>query len=148
MRFVRYLFALWAALLVYSVFSFFGGHNGLLVRRQLEAERDRLLANWSALEAVNRSYLRAKEGLLHDDDALSVYARQLGFGHSGEEFVRLMGLNVAASVELPPGQALYAAPPDHTAHLTIRVAALIVGGALLLSFLFQDIYWLRHKDDG
>jgi len=137
----------WTVLLVYSFFSFFLGQNGLYARRHLDAEYLRLLENRNALEATNRNFLRAKESLLNDDDALSVYARQLGFGNPGDEFIRVVGLGVAANVNVPSGQVLYAEPPHFVPNSTIRIIAAVFGLAVLLFFLVHDFYWLREADD-
>ena len=142
---MRYMLVPWTALLVYSVLSFFLGQGGLYARRHLEAEYLRLSENRRALEAANRGFHRTKESLLTDDDALSVYARQLGFGRDGDEFIRIMGLNVAASVALPSGQALYAEPAHYIPNLTIKVISLVFGAAVLLFFLIHDFYWLRES---
>lgn len=137
----------WTVLLVYSFFSFFLGQNGLYSRRHLEAEYLRLLENWSSLEATNRNILRTKESLLHDDDALSVYARQLGFGNPGDEFIRVVGLGVATGVNLPSGQVLYATSPHFIPNNTIKIISIIFGAAVLVFFLIHDFYWLREIDD-
>jgi len=144
MRLLRYTLVPWTALLVYSFLSFFLGQNGLHAGRHLEAEYLRLLENRNALEATNRNFLRTKESLLNDDDALSVYARQLGFGNPGEEFIRVMGLSVAANVDLPSSQVLYATAPHFIPNTTIRIIALIFGAAVLLFFLINDFHWLRE----
>jgi len=141
------MFVPWTVLLVYSFFSFFLGQNGLYARRHLEAEYLRLSENRNALEATNRNYLRIKENLLHDNDALSVYARQLGFGHAGEEFIRIMGLSVAANIDLPTGQVLYAVSPYHVPNRTIKIISLVLGLAVLLFLFIHDFYWLREISD-
>ena len=138
----------WTVLLVYSFFSFFLGQNGLYARRHLEAEHARLLENRKSLEATNRNFLRTKENLLNVDDALSVYARQLGFGNPGDEFIRVVGLGVAANVNVPSGQVLYAEAPHFIPTSTIRIISAIFGLAVLLFFLIHDFYWLREMDDG
>ena len=147
MRLLRYLYVPWTVLLVYSVFSFFLGQNGLYARRHLEAEYLRLSENRNTLEATNRSYLRTKENLLHDNDALSVYARQLGFGHAGEGFIRIMGLNVAANIDLPTGQVFYSVSPYYIPNTTIKIISLVLGLAVLLFILIHDFHWLRGMPD-
>jgi len=144
MRMLRYMLVPWTALLVFTFLSFFLGPNGLHARRHLEAEHLRLLENRNSLEATNVNFHRTREGLLHDDDALSVYARQLGFGSPGEEFIRVMGLNVATSVDLPSGQVLYAMSPHYIRNATIRIIALLFGAAVLLFFLINDFHWFRE----
>jgi len=138
----------WAVLSVYSLFSFFLGQNGLYARRHLEAEYARLAENRHALEATNRSYLRTKESLLTDDDALSVHARQLGFGHQGEEFIRIMGLGIATGVDFPSGQVLYSVGPHYVPNGTITIISLVLGAAILAAFLIHDFYWLRETGAG
>ena len=145
MRLMRYMFVPWTILLVYSFFSFFLGQSGLYARRHLEAEYIRLLENNNALEAINRTFLRTKENLVGDDDALSVYARQLGFGHAGEEFIRVVGLGIAANVNLPSGQVLYATEPHFVPNGTIKVISVIFGVAVLLFLLIHDFHWFREK---
>ena len=137
----------WTALLVYSALSFVIGQNGLYARRHLEAERERLLENRNALEAVNRNFLSAKENLLHDDDALSVYARQLGFGRHGEAFIRVVGLEVASSVDLPSGQVFYASEPYFVPNSTIKLISMLFGAAVLAFLLINDFYWMRDPDE-
>ncbi|MCL2192379.1 MAG: septum formation initiator family protein [Treponema sp.] len=148
MRLLRYMLVPWTFLLVYTFFSFFLGQNGLYARRHLEAEYLRLLENRNALEATNRNFLRTKENLLNDDDALSVYARQLGFGNPGEEFIRVVGLGVAANVNVPSGQVLYSTPPHYIPNARIRIISMFFGIAVLVFFLIHDFYWLREMDDG
>jgi len=148
MRLLRYMLAPWAALLAYSFLSFFVGHSGIYARRHLEAERARLQENLSALEAAGAGLLRSKESLLGDDDALSVYARQLGFGRPGEGFVRVVGLGVAASVPVPSGHALYAAAPHYVPGSRIKLISLGFGAAVLLFFLVNDLHWLREPRGG
>jgi len=137
----------WTVLLVYSFFSFFLGQNGLYARRHLETEHQRLTENRNSLEATNRNFLRAKDSLLNDDDALSVYARQLGFGNPGEEFIRVVGLGVAANVNVPSGQVLYSTAPHYIPNSTIKIIAMIFGLAALAFLLIHDFYWLREMDD-
>jgi len=114
-------------------------------RSHLEAEYLRLLENRNALEATNRNLLRMKESLLGDNDALSVHARQLGFGNPGEGFIRVVGLGVATSVDIPSGQVIYAVGPHFAPNTTIRVVSLVIGAAVLLFFLINDFHWLKER---
>jgi len=148
MRLLKYVLAPWAALLVYSILSFFFGQNGLYARRHLEAEYMRLLENRLALEAVNRRLSNYKDSLLNNNDALSVHARQLGFGHPGEEFIRVVGLGVATSVELPSGQALYGTEHPFVPNSTIMMISLVFGAGVLALFLVCDLFSPRQVAGG
>jgi len=136
----------WTAILAYTFLSFFLGQNGLYARRHLDAESQRLSANLSALEAANRGFHGTKVSLLYDDDALSVFARQLGYGLPEEEFVRVVGLEIASAVELPSDQAIYAVAYDPVSSSTLRLVSLGLAFAALLFLLVQDFYPSREPD--
>ena len=139
MRLLRYVSVPWTVLLVYSLFSFFLGHNGLYARRHLEAEYLRLAENRAALRAEGEAFAAAGQQLLTDDDALSVHARRLGFGNPGDEVVRVVGLGIAANSPLPPGQALRATEPASVPNRTITAIAMFFGAVVLVFLLVGDI---------
>ena len=143
MRLLRYIFVPWTVILVYSLFSAVLGQNGLYARRHLEAERVQLLENQRTLEQIHYNFLRTKDSLINDQDALSVYARQLGYGREGEEFIRIMGLSIATSADMPSGNVLYSANPAFVSDRTIKIISALVGIAVLLYFLVGDFFLLR-----
>ena len=144
MRLLRYFSVPCAAILVYCTFSFFFGQNGLQARRYLEGELARLTENRDALLAERESFAGTRENLLTDDDALSVYARPLGFANPEEGFVRVVGLGVEPHVGLPSGRALRAT--ERTSSIpnrSITVVSLVFGAAVFSFLLVGDILWLK-----
>ena len=132
--------------LVYSLFTAVLGQNGLYARKHLEAERLQLVENLRALERSNVEFLRTKESLMYDHDALSVYARQLGYGRQDEEFIRIMGLSVAINAGMPVGQVQYAATPVYVPDKTIKIIALLFGLAILIFFITMDFLAYKTGD--
>jgi len=139
MRFVRYMLVPWTAMAVYAFFSFFLGQNGLYARKHLEAERIKLLENQKSLENTKKDFLKTKNNLMYDRDTLSVYARQLGYGTAEEKFIRIKGLNVAVSADMPAGKVLYATAPEFISDTAIKIISVFFGLAVLVFFLVKDI---------
>lgn len=143
MRLLRYIFVPWIIILVYSSFSAFLGPSGLYARRHLEAERLELSENQKALDRIHDDFQSTKDGLMYDNDTLAVFARQLGYGREGEEFIRIMGLSVAANANMPSGHALYAIEPSFVSDKMLKIIAIAAGAAIFLYLLIGDLFLLR-----
>jgi cell division protein FtsB len=139
MRLLRYLLAVWTAVVVYTLFSLLLGQNGLFARMYLEAEQSRLLKNHEVLQLTNKELMNTKNNLMYDHDTISVYARQLGYGMEGEKYVRIMGLGIAVNTEVPVGQVFYAASPDFVPDYTIKIISVFFGLAVFLFFILRDL---------
>jgi len=142
MRFIRYFLVIWTFFIVYTSLSFFWGQNGLYARRHWEAERVRLSENLKKLEKINVDYQNVRNNLMEDQDSLSVYARQLGYGREGEEFIRIMGLGIAINTDMPAGQVNYAENPDFISDTTIKIISLLFA-LVILSFLLVHDFCLK-----
>jgi hypothetical protein len=130
--------------LVYTFFSFFLGQSGLYARKHLEAEWQRLFDNQRILENTNLDIQRTKENIMYDQDTVSVYARQLGYGRvEDEKFIRIKGLSVAVTSDMPVGHVLYAAAPDFISDKTIKIISLCFGLTVLVYFLIRDFYFFK-----
>jgi hypothetical protein len=139
MRPFRYILVPWTMFFVYSFFTFFLGQNGVYARRHLEAEQVRLSANLKALQDSNAGYQRTKDNLTYDYDSISVYTRQLGYGRGDEEFIRIMGLGIAANSDLPAGQVFYSVNPVFIPDAAIKFISAFFGMVILIFFLICDI---------
>ena len=146
MRLLRYFFVPWTMFLVYFLFSAVLGQNGLYARRHLEAELAQLRENNRTLERAHSDLQVTRDALLHDQDMLSVYARQLGYGRENEEFIRIMGLGVAINASMPTGQALYATNAVFVQDKTIKLIALFFGMTVLVFFLVMDFLSFKTRD--
>jgi cell division protein FtsB len=137
---MRYFLVIWTFFFVYSFFSFFLGQNGLYARKHLQSERIRLYENQKKLEDTFMEYRNIKNNLMADQDALSVYARQLGYGREGEEYIRIMGLGIAINTDMPTGQVSYAVNPVYISDTTIKIISLLFAFAVLSFLLIRDFY--------
>jgi hypothetical protein len=115
------------------------------MRKHLQSEQMRLSANNDSLKSANRDFLLTKDALLYDNDTLSVYARQLGYSRGNEEFIRIMGLGIAARSDLPTGQVFYSVAPSHVSDNMIKIISLLFGLAILVFFLINDFYIIKNK---
>jgi len=138
MRFIRYFLVIWTFFFVYASFSFFFGQNGISARKHLEAERVRLNENLKTLENINTDYQNIRNNLTVDQDSLSVYARQLGYGREGEEYIRIMGLGIAINTDMPDGQVNYTVSPVFMPDATIKIISLLSALAVLAFLLIRD----------
>jgi hypothetical protein len=110
----------------------------LYARRHLETERVRLYENLKKLENINIDYQNIRNNLMRDQDSLSVYARQLGYGREGEEYIRIMGLGIAINTNMPAGQVSYTESPDFISDTTIKIISLLFALVVLSLLLFYD----------
>ena len=142
MRFIRYFLVIWTFFFVYTSFSFFLGQNGLEARKHLNSERIRLNENLKKLKNINTEYQNIRNNLTVDQDSLSVYARQLGYGREGEEYIRIMGLGIAINTDMPAGQVSYTESPDFISDTTIKIISLVFA-LVVLSFLLVHDFCLN-----
>jgi len=88
------------------------------------------------LRGLNEELEGALGTLRSDPDALSVYARELGYAASSEErFIRVSGLPAAARRTSPAGNLLKAVRPEAVPDEGIRVFAALSGIAALIALL-------------
>ena len=146
MKAVKYLFAIWAAVLIYASISVISGAKGISAFNQLEREQKKQEENIEALKQINRELENSMYSLLYDKDTLSVYARELGFASSYEQFIRIVGLNANRQIRNSAGQVLVAAEPQYTQKRSIRIIAFCAGITILLCMaLFDALKYLRDR---
>jgi cell division protein FtsB len=142
---LKYFAALWFAVVFYSVSSLFMGAAGFSAYRQLNAEKEKQIANLRRLEAINEEISGRKEALIYDNDTIGIYARELGYGSGKERFIRIAGLNGKAKTRISAGEPLLPVPPDYIDDKTLRIASVALAFAMLLSFAVVDIMRLVKK---
>ena len=135
----KYLFALWAGILIYATLSVFFGAKGLSAYRQLEREQGRQEVNISNLILINNELDNTMNSLLYDKDALAVYAREQGYASQSERFIRIVGLGTAKGVRADPGNVVVIAQPQYTPEQIIRITALCIGIAILICLAIFDV---------
>lgn len=139
MRAFKYLMGLWTAVAVYSVLSLLSGPSGLSAYSQLEAERERQWANMRRLGALGEELENAQNSLLYDHDAITVYARRLGYARENERFIRIVGLGGTQNPYTAPGQVYFAGAPDFISDTSIKIAALCAGAAAFALFFALEL---------
>jgi cell division protein FtsB len=136
MKIFKYLVALWTAIAVYSVFTFFYGQEGISAYNQLLSENEQQTANIRDLWVLNEELEKTKNNLLYDYDTLLVYARQMGYGYEDERFVRIVGLGNSKNIPAIAGKIYKPKAPDFIPDKNIKIAALCAG-LLVFAFMFM-----------
>jgi len=136
MRVKKYLFGIWAAVAVYTLFSFFSGPKGLSAYNYLLNEREYQWEHIRELGSLNEELERTRNNLIYDYDTILVHARQLGYGRDDEHFIRIVGLGNSNSIPVTPGTIYTAQKPVFISDFSIKITALIIG-FLVFAFLFM-----------
>jgi len=136
MRFSKYLIGIWAAIAVYALFSFFSGPKGLSSYTYLLSERDIQWNNIKTLGILNEDLERTRNNLLYDQDTLMIHARQMGYGHEDERFIRIVGLGTIKPAPAAAGNVYAAQHPDYIPDFNIKIVAACLG-LLVFAFLFM-----------
>jgi len=135
----KYLFSLWAGVLIYASLFLISGAKGFSTHRQLENEKKKQEANIENLKIINKELEEAMNSLLYDKDTLAVYAREQGYASSRERFVRIVGLGVNQKNKTFPGKVIAAAEPQYTPEKTIMMISFCAGATIFLCMAVFDI---------
>ena len=138
MKAVKYLFALWAGMVVYASLSMFFGSMGLSAYRQLEIEQDKQKANIENLKLINSKLENTMNSLLYDRDTLAIYAREQGYAGAQERFIRIVGLGVSQKAGTQVGQVLPVSEPSYIQDKKLRIIALCTGISLFFCMALFD----------
>jgi cell division protein FtsB len=139
MKMAKYLFSLWAGVLIYASLFLISGAKGFSAHRQLENEQKKQEANIEYLKLINQELEETVNSLLYDKDTLAVYAREQGYASSQEKFIRIVGLGVNQKNKTFPGKVISAVEPQYTPEKTIIMIAFCAGASIFLCIAVFDI---------
>jgi cell division protein FtsB len=130
---------LWIFVVAYAVMNFFASSRGFFAYNDLLEEQARQEANLKELARINEELENTQNALLYDPDTIRVYARDLGFGEEGEQFVRIVGLGQNRKAPLFPGEVVVAEERRPMDSRTIGLISLFAALAALIAFVVQDM---------
>jgi len=139
MKMTKYLFSLWAGVLIYASLFLLSGAKGFSAYQQLENEQKKQEANIESLKSINQELEDSMNSLLYDKDTLAVYAREQGYASSREKFMRIVGLGVNQKNKTNPGKVIAVAEPQYTPDRTIIMIAFCSGASIFLCMVVFDI---------
>ena len=146
MKAAKYLFALWAGVLIYVSLSVMFGAKGFSAYRQLEKEQQKQEANIESLIQVNRMLEDTRNSLLYDRDTLTVYAREQGFASQAEKFIRIVGLGGNLKTRTQAGEVITVLEPQFTPDRIIRIISFFTGFSILICMAVFDLMrLLRYR---
>lgn len=129
------LLAFWSAIAVYSFSSTVFGRTGILAERELAAGRDELAENLEVLKTINADLVRSVDALRYDADAVSVYARELGYARADERHVRIAGAPPAVRRTAAAGRLVEPKAPRYAPDVELKAVAACVGAAVFAASL-------------
>ena len=138
MKLVKYLFAIWAGVLIYTLLSLLFGSMGLSAYSQLEQEMKKQEVNTERLMEINRDLEDTMNSLLYDKDTLSVYAREQGFAGAREKFIRIVGLSGRRNFANQAGEVSFVADPQYAPDHIIRIIASCTAITILICMAAFD----------
>jgi cell division protein FtsB len=145
MKAAKYLFALWAGILIYAFLSVSFGPQGFSAYFQLEKERNKQEANIEDLKQINYKLDDIVNSLLYDEDTLAMYAREQGYASKHEKLIRIVGLGVSQKNNNQTGSVIVTAEPQFLPDKTLRVIALYASITVLFCMLMFDILRLLRE---
>ena len=146
MKVIRYLIPLWIGVFIYTIFSIGFGAKGVSAFSQLEAERDKEMANLEVLKDINSELENTKHSLSTNKENFAIYAMELGFSAPGERFVRIIGLGSPKKNIISPGQVVSPDNPEYTPDKLFRILSFFIGFTVLISMGTYDfLQYLKDK---
>jgi cell division protein FtsB len=146
MRIEKYLFAIWAGVLIYAALTLFFGAKGVYAQYQLEKEYKKQEENIESLGLINLKLKDFVNSLRFDEDTLLVYAREQGYASSRERFIRIVGLGANQQNITNPGTVVAVAEPQYTQNWIFVFIALGTGLTIFFSVaIFDFLKYLREK---
>ena len=142
MKLAKYLFSVWAGVLLYASLFFVSGPRGVNAYRQLENEQKRQEANIESLKQVNHELENTVNSLLYDKDTLTVYAREQGYAAENERFIRIVGLGLSKKSKISTGKVVFAEEPQYVPDKTLIIVAFCAGVSVFICMAVFDL--LRH----
>lgn len=144
MKTAKYLPALLAGTLAYSLLSIFWGQSGIWAQRQLEEQKKVISAHTQEIQKINDELNLEKTAIRDDADVIAAYARKLDYVFSGEKLVKIKGLAISEPLMYDTGSVLKSSPVAYVSEWFCKGAALAVGLLLAFAiFLFDMSYGIR-----
>ena len=146
MKAVKYLFAFWAGILIYTLMSVIFGVTGFSAYRQLQGEIRKQETNVRDLRLINAELENTMNSLLYDRDTLALYAREQGYAAGQEKFIRIVGLGRNEKAVSTAGEIVVAENPQYISDKTIKIIALSMAITILICMAaFDFMKYLRDQ---
>jgi hypothetical protein len=136
---LKYLAALWIAVLFYAVSSLLIGAMGLFAYEQLNIENEKLFDNLHRLQILNEEFTGIQNALVNDNDTIYLHARELGYGDSGDHFIRIVGLPGKNKNRVSAGELLIPAVPEYVDDKTLRIISIAIALSMTLCIGIVDL---------
>lgn len=92
MKLKRLLISIAVGTICYVCISFVFGESGLLAEKQLEKQKDMLVANINKIQSTQDALILKQKALNEDSEVIASYAKQLGYITEGETLLKISGI--------------------------------------------------------
>ncbi|MDR2468812.1 MAG: septum formation initiator family protein [Spirochaetaceae bacterium] len=124
LRFVKYLAAVWVALLFYAAASFLSGSIGINAYNKLDSERKKQQENLGKLRKINETLIAEKEALSYDTETIAQEALNIGYGRDGETYIRIEGFQDNRKLQHQAGEIFQPVESDAIEDEVLKIYAL------------------------
>ncbi|MBP3710701.1 MAG: septum formation initiator family protein [Treponema sp.] len=89
---IKSLIAVFVGTFVYVLLSLCVGRDGIVVYRELQAQKREISRQTAAIQKINSELYLERTALEKDKDVIAAYARKLDYVSDGEKLVKITGL--------------------------------------------------------
>jgi len=146
MKAAKYLFPLWAGVLLYALLFVVFGPRGVSAQHQLQLELEKQEVNIEQLRQVNEELEDEMNSLLYDRDTLTVHAREQGYALENERFIRIVGFRMSQKNTTSAGIVYAAAEPQYVPTETLIIISFCAGLSIFACMaVFDFLRYLRER---
>jgi hypothetical protein len=88
---------------------------------------------------INEELEKKQNSLLYDHAALSIYARQLGYGQENDRIIRIVELEGRKNTPVSTGNIYFVKMPDFITDRFIKLTAIFAGLAVFILLCFVEL---------
>ncbi len=136
---MKFLFALFAGTLVYTVLSFVAGNNGVLVYNKLVEQKKAIARQTEIIQSINNELNLEYSALLRDKDVIAAYARKLDYVGDDEKLVKVNGLKPAQTELYDTGTILRRKNISCISESVCKICGLTFFGLTLILMFLIDL---------
>ena len=92
MNLKRILISIAIGTFCYACISLIFGESGILAEKQLQSQKDMLVANINKIQTAQDMLVLKQRALTEDMDVIASYAKQIGYISEGERLLKISGI--------------------------------------------------------
>ena len=135
----RFLVAVFAGTLFYTLIAITGGRDGMWACAQLQEQKQSLSAHTAGIEKTNGELSLEKIALEKDLDVIASYAKKLGYVSESEKLVKMSGLAAREVHIFDPGTVARHHDVNYIPEWICKFCALVITVLVYLVLVLFDL---------